>query len=70
MVKVVQEDASTIYLIAPYVPKQGDELSDADLEKVAGGKGQKGNRTENRNSYTCNDIKGMGTRIDITTNVG
>ena len=69
-VKVVEETADTIYLIAPYVPKQGDELSDADLEKVAGGKGQKGNRTEIANKYTCNDIKGVGTRIDITTNVG
>src|SRR5687767_12439511 len=52
-VKVVQETADTIYLIAPYVPQQGDELSDADLEKVAGGKGQKGDRSENNNRYTC-----------------
>lgn len=75
-VKVVEETADTIYLIAPYVPKKGDELSDADLEKVAGGKGggkgggQGGGRTENQNRYTCNDIRGVGTRVEITGNVG
>ena len=64
-VKVLQETADTIYLIAPYVPQQGDELSDADLEKVAGGKGQKGDRSENNNRYTCNDTIGIGTRVEI-----
>jgi hypothetical protein len=64
-VKVVQETADTIYVIAPYVPQQGDELSDADLEKVAGGKGQKGDRSESGNSYTCNDTIGIGTRVEI-----
>ena len=64
-VKVVQETADTIYLIVPYVPQQGDELSDADLEKVAGGKGQKGDRSESKNSYTCNDTIGIGTRVEI-----
>ena len=63
-VKVVEETANTIYLIAPYVaPAEGEELSDADLEKVSGGKGgQKGERTENNNRYTCNDSIGIGTR--------
>lgn len=65
-VKVVQETADTIYLIAPYVPQQGDELSDADLEKVAGGKGQKGDRSENRNTYMCNNAIGIGTRVEIS----
>jgi hypothetical protein len=36
-VKAVAETADTIYVVVPYVPGQG-ELSDADLEKVAGGK--------------------------------
>lgn len=39
-VNVVEEKADTIYLIAPHVP--GDELSDEDLEMVAGGKGKGG----------------------------
>lgn len=71
-VKVVEEDANTIYLIAPYVPPtEGDELSDDDLEKVAGGKGgQKGDRSEEGNLYICNDATGVGTRVEIHTEVG
>ena len=34
-VKVAEETANTIYLIAPHVP--GEELADEDLEQVAGG---------------------------------
>ncbi len=73
-VKVVQESADTVYLVAPYVPQQGDELSDEDLEKVAGGKGKGGGggttRNESNNMYICNDTKGIGTRVEVTTNVG
>lgn len=36
-VKAVMETADTAYVVVPHVPKAG-ELSDADLEKVAGGK--------------------------------
>lgn len=36
-VKAVVETADTHYVVVPYVAAQG-ELSDADLEKVAGGK--------------------------------
>ena len=72
-VKVVEEDANTVYLIAPYVPPaEGDELSDDDLEKVAGGKGKGGgggDRNERDNLYVCNDTKGVGTRVEITTNL-
>ena len=35
--KAVVETADTTYVVVPYVASQG-ELSDADLEKVAGGK--------------------------------
>ncbi|MEM9305537.1 MAG: NHLP leader peptide family RiPP precursor [Pseudomonadota bacterium] len=70
-VKVVEEDANTVYLIAPHVPPaEGDELSDDDLEKVAGGKGgQKGDRSEEGNLYICNDSTGVGTRVEIHTSL-
>jgi hypothetical protein len=38
-VKAVEETPSTIYVVVPYVPKPGAELSDNELEAVAGGKG-------------------------------
>ena len=38
-VKAVEETPNTIYVVVPYVAKAGDELSDGDLEAVAGGKG-------------------------------
>ena len=70
-VKVVEETAETFYLVAPHVAAEGDELSDDDLEKVAGGKGKGGGcgRKESGNKYTCNDTKGVGTRVEITTNL-
>lgn len=69
-VKVVEETADTIYLIAPYVAPESGELSDADLEQVAGGKGKGGgDRTERDNVYICNDTAGVGTRVEITTNL-
>jgi len=36
-VKAVAETADTVYVVVPHVAGEG-ELSDADLEKVAGGK--------------------------------
>lgn len=36
-IKVLEEDADTYYVVLPYKPKEGAELSDSDLEKVAGG---------------------------------
>jgi hypothetical protein len=36
-IKAVSETANTAYVVVPHVPGEG-ELSDADLEKVAGGK--------------------------------
>jgi hypothetical protein len=38
-VKAMEETPNTIYVIVPYVPKPGAELSDRELEAVAGGKG-------------------------------
>ncbi len=36
-IKVLEETPDTFYVVLPYQPKEGAELSDADLEKVAGG---------------------------------
>ena len=46
-----------------------EELKDKDLEKVAGGKGggTVGEETSTGNVYTCNDNKGIGTRISVNT---
>jgi len=39
-VRVLEESADTIYLVLPHTVPEGGELSDSDLEAVAGG-GQK-----------------------------
>ena len=57
-VQVIEDSADNIHMVLPYIPQEGAELSDADLEMVAGGKG---------GGYTCNDIKGIGTHVEITT---
>ncbi len=36
-IKVIEETADTFYIVLPHKPKEGAELSDSDLEKVAGG---------------------------------
>ena len=36
-VTVVEETADTLYLVLPHTVAEGDELSDSDLEAVAGG---------------------------------
>lgn len=56
-VKVVEEKPNEFYVVIPYMAKEGEELSDADLEQVAGG----------FKDYKC-EVKaslGMGTRIEI-----
>ncbi|MEM1247359.1 MAG: NHLP leader peptide family RiPP precursor [Acidobacteriota bacterium] len=69
-VQVIEEEANTIVLVAPYVvPGEGSELSDADLESVAGGKGSL-KEQENNNTYTCNTNRGMGTRNEINLDLG
>ena len=61
-VKVVQETADTVYLVLPHVPAEGDELSDADLEMVAGGKDED---KDKGNTYICNDAIGIATRVEV-----
>ena len=41
-VVVLQETARTAYIVLPHEPEEDTELDDADLEKVAGGKGAMG----------------------------
>ena len=62
-VKVLEDTADMIHMVLPYVPQEGAELSDADLEMVAGGKGGGGG------GYTCTDIKGIGTHVEINTSL-
>ena len=52
-------------VVLPHLPQEGDELADADLEAVAGGKSDSSESGDP--SYTCNNADGMATRIDITT---
>ncbi|MDB6132023.1 MAG: hypothetical protein JWM59_266 [Verrucomicrobiales bacterium] len=66
-VKVVQETGDTIYLRLPHVITEGSELSDSDLEQVAGGKddSDSGNTT-----YTCNNATGgFNTRNEFSSEV-
>ena len=60
-INVVEDSAEVMHMVLPYVLAEGDELSDADLEMVAGGKGG--------TDYTCNDIKGIGTHVVIETSL-
>ena len=49
-IKVVEEGPKTLYFVLPYEVVSGAELSDADLEQVAGGK---------NDSFSCN-VTGAG----------
>ena len=67
-VVVVQDTADTLHLVMPYLPKEGEELSDSDLESVAGGKGKGGGGGPQ--SVTCsNATGGFMTYIQIETSI-
>ena len=66
-VKVLQETGDTIYLRLPHVITEGSELSDSDLEQVAGGKDDSGS---SNTSYTCNNgVGGFNTRNEFSSEV-
>ncbi len=60
-IKVLEETPDTYYIVLPYTPKEGAELSDQDLEKVAGGS-TKGSQTS-----TCSgSFGGFNTVVDVS----
>ena len=60
-VNVIMEKPNEFNVIIPYVAAEGEELSDADLEQVAGGF---------KDEYRC-EIRGMGfgTRVEINASL-
>ena len=56
-VKAVADTADTYHIVVPYIAKEG-ELSDADLEKVAGGGTVKGNAS-------CNNAQGSAIGVTV-----
>jgi hypothetical protein len=64
-VKAVADTADTVHVAVPYVASSG-ELSDADLEKVAGGKGDAGHHNINAE---CNLQAGASASGNTVTNV-
>ncbi|MGE5235548.1 MAG: NHLP leader peptide family RiPP precursor [Acidobacteriota bacterium] len=58
---VIEEKPDQFHVILPHVAKEGEELSDADLESVAGGY---------KDDYRC-EIKqsGFGTRVEINASL-
>ena len=67
-VEVVEEKADTVYVIAPHVAS--DELDDADLEMIAGGKGGGGgnsmdNVTCSNNAGAFNSVITLNTEVSL-----
>jgi len=63
-IKSVEETADTMYIVVPFVPQDGQELSDGALEMVAGGKG------ETSDHYDCHAaIGGQNTRVEFSAHV-
>jgi hypothetical protein len=57
-IKVLEETAETYYIVLPAIAKEGAELSDSDLEKVAGGGTVKGNAS-------CNNAQGAAIGVTV-----
>ena len=62
-IKAVADTADTVHVAVPYVASAG-ELSDADLEKVAGGKGDSGGH------HNINAQCGMQAGQSVSSNTG
>ena len=58
-IKVLEETPDTYYIVLPAFAKEGAELSDSDLEKVAGGSTVKGNAS-------CDDTRGCAIGVTVT----
>jgi hypothetical protein len=57
-IKVLQEGIDTYYIVLPAFAKEGAELSDSDLEKVAGGSTVKGDAS-------CDETTGSAIGVTV-----
>jgi hypothetical protein len=57
-IKVLEEANDTYYIVLPAMAKEGAELSDADLEKVAGGGTVKGDAS-------CDNAQGAAIGVTV-----
>jgi len=57
-IKVLEEAPDTYYIVLPAFVREGEELSDADLEKVAGGGTVKGDAS-------CNSAQGSAIGVTV-----
>ncbi|MFN7916626.1 MAG: NHLP leader peptide family RiPP precursor [Vicinamibacterales bacterium] len=57
-IKVLEESADTYYIVLPAIAAEGAELSDSDLEKVAGGGTVKGDAS-------CDSAQGCAIGVTV-----
>ena len=57
-VKVIEETADTYYVVLPAITAEGAELTDSDLEKVAGGGTVKGDAS-------CDETQGSAIGVTV-----
>jgi hypothetical protein len=57
-IKVIEESSDTYYIVLPAIAAEGAELSDADLEKVAGGGTVKGDAS-------CDSAQGCAIGVTV-----
>ena len=59
-IKVVEDTPDTMHIVTPYTPPEGAELSDSDLEAVAGGFLDIGGGGSGSTSYNCGEQSTSG----------